>query len=121
MYHSISTTISCTGGRRDLRIVLWKQANALAVANECLKSLGLKYLVQTHNVFAVEVLRIPSPSQSSAHCCDCCDKSVRAKVRNDVHIPGVPEKTQPDLNNSNESCFILVSKKYFYLHLQILE
>ena len=39
--------------RRVLRKVLWKPANALVAANECLKSLGLKYLVQTPNVFVV--------------------------------------------------------------------
>ena len=31
----------------------WKPANALVAANKCLKLLGLKYLVQTPNVFAV--------------------------------------------------------------------
>ena len=33
--------------------MLWKLANALVAANECLKSLGLKSLVQTPNVFVV--------------------------------------------------------------------
>ena len=37
-------------------------AGALVAANECLKSLGLKYLVQTPNVFVVGLdSRIPSP------------------------------------------------------------
>ena len=43
--------------RRVLRKVLWKPANALVAANECLKSLGLKYLVQTRNVFVVACLK----------------------------------------------------------------
>ena len=53
MHHSISTIISCFARRRVLRKVLLKPANALVAANECLKSLGLKYLVQTPNVFVV--------------------------------------------------------------------
>ena len=64
--------------------VLWKQANALVAANECSKSLGSKYFMQTPDVFVVAILvRVLSPSQSSAH---CCDKSVRAEVRNNVHM-----------------------------------
>ena len=62
MYNSISTMISCFARRRVPRKVLWKPANALVAANECLKSLGLKYLVQTHNVFVVA-----NPSPKSAH------------------------------------------------------
>ena len=57
MYQSISTMISCFVHRRVLIKVLWKQANALVAANECLKSLGLKYLVKTLNVFVVANLK----------------------------------------------------------------
>ena len=57
MYHSISTIISCFARRRVLTKVLWKPANALVAANECVKSLGLKYLVQTRNVFVVASLK----------------------------------------------------------------
>ena len=46
-------------------MVLWKPADALAAANECLKSLGLKYLVQTGNVFVVESLNEGFPLQVS--------------------------------------------------------
>ena len=36
------------------------------------------------DIFVVAILvRVLSPSQSTAH---CCDKSVHAKVRNNVHI-----------------------------------
>ena len=56
MYHSISTTISCLARQKVLRKVLWKPANALAAANESSKSLGLKYFVQTPNVFVVASL-----------------------------------------------------------------
>ena len=42
---------------KSFRKVLWKPANALVAANECLKSLGLKYLVQTRNVFVVASLK----------------------------------------------------------------
>ena len=42
---------------RVLGKVLWKPANALVAANECLKSLGLKFLVQTRNVFVVASLK----------------------------------------------------------------
>ena len=76
MYHSISAIISCSARRRVLSKVLLKPADALVAANECLKSLGLKYLVQTRNVFVVA-------KQSTAN---CCNKSVRAKVRNNEHI-----------------------------------
>ena len=69
---------------RTPKKVLWKLANALVAANECSQSLGSNYFVQTPDVFVVAVLiRILSPSQSKAH---CCDKSVRPKVRNNVHI-----------------------------------
>ena len=57
MYHSISAIILCSARQRVLRKVFWKPANALAAANECLKSLGLKYLVQTGNVFVVVSLK----------------------------------------------------------------
>ena len=64
--------------------VLWKLANALVADNECSKSLGSKYFVQTPDVFVVAILvRVLSPGQSTAH---RCDKSVRAKVRNNVHM-----------------------------------
>ena len=53
MYHSNSAIISRSARRKVLRKVLWKPANALVAANKCLKSLGLKYLVQTPHVFVV--------------------------------------------------------------------
>ena len=65
MYHSISAIISCSARRRVLRKVLWKPADALAAANECLQSLGLKYLLQTGNVFVVESLNEGFPLQVS--------------------------------------------------------
>ena len=81
MYHSISAIISCSARRRVLRKVLWKAANALAAANECLKSLGLKSLAQTRNVFVVgslkgslsksvhsSLLRQVGPHQSLEYC-----------------------------------------------------
>ena len=37
-----------------------------------------------------------------------------------IHIPGVPEKNATDLNNSNGSCFILVSKQLFLLKSAII-
>ena len=64
--------------------VLWKLANALVAANECSKLLGSKYFVQSPDIFVVAILvRVLSLSQSTAH---CCDKSVRAEVRNNVNI-----------------------------------
>ena len=69
--------------------VLWKLANALLAANKCSKSLGLNILRRL-TMFSLAILvHVLSPSQSTAH---CCDRSGRAKVRNNVQIHSSPHK-----------------------------